>query len=514
LEGEFLAIHFKEGGKMAQEQQNDVDVKSLLEVPEDVLTRGKYPPIRYRELPAALPWHKMLGPSIIVAGLAIGSGELIFWPYLTYTYGLAIIWAGIVGVTTQFFINMEIERYTLLTGETSVAGFGRLWHGSGWIFLICVVIPLMWPGWVAGSAKLLSWTLHPGASDEAIAGYQRIYAIISVILCGSFLILSPVVYRFMEKLQEALVAFVFLVLAIACIAVVKGETFALWFKSAGDLSYLREINAADAWPVLLGAIAYAGMGGMTNMIQGHYIREKGFAMGAYAGKIVSPITGKEDIKFAEAGFFFKLTPENIAKWRQWWKSANLEHFASFLCLTAISIVLLSFLAYDTVFGVEGYGRGIDFIRGEAEVLSQEFGGFFKYVFLIMGWAILFTSQIGVLDLFSRLCTDIIKWSWLKEKKQWTESRIYVILVVALTVFAIIVFAGGVQDPRTLLTIGAALNGIVMFLYSFLLLYMNRLKLPKEVRISGLRSAIMVWAIVFFGFFSILTIKTTIEKLFG
>ena len=499
---------------MAQEKQNDVDVKSLPEVPKDVLPRGTYPPIRYRDLPAALPWYKMLGPSIIVAGLAIGSGELIFWPYLTYTYGLAIIWAGIVGVTTQFFINMEIERYTLLTAETSVAGFNRLWKGFGAIFLICVVIPNMWPGWVAGSAKLLAWTLHPSASDEAIGGYQRIYAIMSVILCGAFLVLSPVVYKFMEKLQEALVAFVFIVLIITVFTVTKFETFGLWLKSAGDFSYLKEINAANAWPTLLGAIAYAGMGGMTNMVQGHYIREKGFAMGRYAGKIVSPITGEEDIKFAEAGFFFKLTPENIAKWRQWWRSANLEHFLSFLCLTAISIVLLSFLAYNTVYGVEGYGKGIVFIRGEADILSQQFGGFFRYVFLLMGWAILFTSQIGVLDLFSRLSTDIIKWSWLREQEQWTESRIYFVIVIGLTVFAVIVFAGGLRDPRTLLTISAALNGIVMFLYSFLLLYMNRLKLPKEVRASTLRTVAMVWSVVFFGVFSILTIKVTIEKLFG
>jgi hypothetical protein len=42
-------------------------------------------------------WYKMLGPSIIVAGLAL-------------------IWAGIVGATTQFFINMEVERYALLRG--------------------------------------------------------------------------------------------------------------------------------------------------------------------------------------------------------------------------------------------------------------------------------------------------------------------------------------------------------------------------------------------------------------
>ena len=492
----------------------EVDIKSFPEVPESVLPRGKFPPLRYRDMPEPIPWHKMIGPSIIVAGLAIGSGELIFWPYLTYTYGLAIIWAGIVGVTTQFFINMEIERYTLLTSETSVVGFSRLWKGYGFIFLICVVIPFMWPGWVAGSARIFAWVLHPGASDEVITGYQRIYAIISIIICASALLLSPVVYKMMEKLQEVLVGFVFLVLLVAIIAVCRLETFGLWFKSIGDLSYLKEINATDSWPLLLGAIAYAGMGGMSNMIQGHYIREKGFAMGRYAGKIVSPITGKEETKFAEAGYFFEPTPENISKWKRWWRAANWEHFASFLCLTAISIVLLSFLSYHTVFGVEGFGKGISFLKGEADVLGERFSPAFKYVFLLMGWAILFTSQIGVLDLFSRLCTDIVKTSWLREVESWTESRIYFVIVILLAIFAIIVFAVGFSDPRTLLTIGAAINGIVMFVYAILLLYMNRIKLPKEVRMSVVRTAIMVWAVLFFGIFSFFTIKVTLGKLLG
>jgi hypothetical protein len=28
---------------------------------------------------------------------------------------------------TQFFINMEIERYTLATGETAITDFSRCW---------------------------------------------------------------------------------------------------------------------------------------------------------------------------------------------------------------------------------------------------------------------------------------------------------------------------------------------------------------------------------------------------
>lgn len=68
-------------------------------------------------------FRKIIGPSIILLGLGLGSGELILWPYMISNYGLGIIWAAILGITFQFFVNMEIERYSLLRGESIFAGF-------------------------------------------------------------------------------------------------------------------------------------------------------------------------------------------------------------------------------------------------------------------------------------------------------------------------------------------------------------------------------------------------------
>ena len=46
------------------------------------------------------------------------------------------LWAAVVGVVTQFFINMEIERYTLATGEAALTGFSRYWRHWG-LFFAC-----------------------------------------------------------------------------------------------------------------------------------------------------------------------------------------------------------------------------------------------------------------------------------------------------------------------------------------------------------------------------------------
>jgi hypothetical protein len=83
------------------------------------------PPVTYRDMPEPLSLRRVLGPGVIAAGIGLASGEFILWPYITSQVGMVFLWAAVVGVVTQFFINMEIERYTLATGETALTGFSR-----------------------------------------------------------------------------------------------------------------------------------------------------------------------------------------------------------------------------------------------------------------------------------------------------------------------------------------------------------------------------------------------------
>ena len=75
-----------------------------------------------REMPEAWKLTKLIGPSFIILGVGLGSGELILWPYLASNFGLGIAWAAVVGITLQFFLNMEIERYSLVTGNRYLQG--------------------------------------------------------------------------------------------------------------------------------------------------------------------------------------------------------------------------------------------------------------------------------------------------------------------------------------------------------------------------------------------------------
>ena len=109
--------------------------------------RSSYlPAVDYADLPEPLPLKRVLGPSVLLLAGAIGSGEYVLWPYITSQVGMALVWLVLIGVATQYFLNMEIERYTLATGETAVTGFTRLWKHWGWLFIIMTVVPWAWPG--------------------------------------------------------------------------------------------------------------------------------------------------------------------------------------------------------------------------------------------------------------------------------------------------------------------------------------------------------------------------------
>jgi hypothetical protein len=87
------------------------------------------PAFEVRDLPdSPRNLWRIVGPGVVAAGVGLSSGEFILWPYIASQVGLVFLWGAVLGVATQFFLNMEIERYTLATGETALTGFNRLWR--------------------------------------------------------------------------------------------------------------------------------------------------------------------------------------------------------------------------------------------------------------------------------------------------------------------------------------------------------------------------------------------------
>ena len=130
---------------------------------------------------------------VVAAGVGISSGEFILWPFIASQVGLVFLWGAALGVVTQFFLNMEIERYTLATGETALSGFNRIWKHWGLIFAVMVYFANLWPGWAISSATLATYI---------VGGNARMIAIGALLIIGASLTLAPVVYEALERLID------------------------------------------------------------------------------------------------------------------------------------------------------------------------------------------------------------------------------------------------------------------------------------------------------------------------
>ena len=81
-------------------------------------------------------------------------------------------------------------------------------------------------------------------------------------------------------------------------------------------------------------------------------------------------------------------------------------------------------------------------------------------------------------------------------------------------FGSLILLSGVTQPLVLLVTAAVLNGAVMAVYSVLLIRLNRTYLPSAIRVGGVRLAALVWAVVLFGGFTILTAIAQVQLLTG
>jgi hypothetical protein len=452
-----------------------------------------------RDMPA-LPrnYWRLVGPGIVAGGVGLSSGEFVLWPFIASQVGLVLLWGALIGVVTQFFLNMEVERYTLATGETAVTGFNRFWRHWGLVFALMAYFANLWPGWALSSATLASYLF---------GGSPTVIAVVSLLVIGLALTFAPVIYVALERLIFVKVAAVLALVVIGAAVAIKPESWQALpagFASAG--TFPEGLTVA----LIFGAIAFAGSGGAQNLCQSNWIRDKGFGMGQYVPRLVSPVTGTIEATHATAAsYIFEPTASNMARWRSWWRFANVEQAFSFVLVTVLTIALTSLLAHSTLFGHPDLPNDVSFLRIEAQELGRTVAPWFGILFLATGAFALFGTAMGIIDYTSRLAADVLKSTY---KPATSESRMYFWLVWGMVALGCTILLAGVSQPIPLLIVSASMAGTMMFLYSFLLIALNRRMLPAAIRIGPWRTAVLVWSTLMFGSLAVLTIYTQVRTL--
>ncbi|SNY71180.1 Nramp family divalent metal transporter [Paractinoplanes atraurantiacus] len=459
------------------------------------------PAIQTVSLPEPLPLRRMIGPGVIAVGIGMAAGEIILWPYLTAIGGLGLLWLAFCTLAVQFVINMEIERYTLATGQTVVAGFSRWWKGWGIIICLAGAFQYVWPGWATSGSTV--FTYLAGWGDPVWI------TIVTLVAVGLLLTLSKVVYTTVERVETLKVALTLFFLLVVVVFVISLTT---WGDAAkATVTEFGQIPDGITFTLILSAIGAAGAGGVHNLVLSNWIRDKRYGMGAHVPRLVSPITGREEAAGADR-YLFPADEENLSRWRVWWKRANTEHLVTFVAVCFVTISIMSLLAYETLFGRDDLKNDTSFLRIEAGILADQVGGWLKLLFLAVAAVSLWAAAMGLLDIIGRVASDFLRRNYLTGSARWTEPRIYLTVVWAEITLGSAILLAGFTQPLGLLIVSTCAASVVTLLYSILLVRLNVRDLPPAIRMRGWRLGGMLAAIGFYGFFAIAMVVTQLQKL--
>jgi hypothetical protein len=443
------------------------------------------------ELPEPITLRQSIGPSIILLGLSLGSGELIMWPYLISQYGLGIIWGGLVGITFQYFLNTEVMRYTLAWGESVFVGWRRWGRWIPLWFVVSTVIPWALPGFVTASASML---------NHVFPALDIRYTSVFLILATGLIISSgKTLYKTMERVQFTLLALGLPAILLLTLYLARTPDWLGLFSGLVGRGFgYQWFPKGIALGAFLGAFAYSGAGGNLNLSQSSYIKEKGFGMGKYGTKITSLLAGGVPARLD--GRLFTLSGSNLSRWQRWWRLTLAEHGLVFWGIGLTTILLLSVLsAATTRLGGHPSSEGLIFFFHEASVIGQTTYPFVGSLFVLVGALMLFTTQLGILESASRIIAENLLLLKYQVKDEVNASQMFYRVLWGELLFSTIFLFFGLVEPRTILTLGALLNAAAMMVAFVLILLLNR-HLPRVLQPPFLRQLVLVIASTFFLYF--------------
>ena len=317
-------------------------------------TRTGLDPWKTAELPApplpqGLGWLSVVGPGVIVLGIAIGSGEFLLGPAVFVKYGLTLLWIAAVAIFFQTIFNTEVMRYVVATGEPVVH---RLHAHAAFLDVVGVdlrgaLFPanrLAGVGGHCGRCGLLSFAGRLAGPGDVDTVYP--IGVGTFLLCIALLLVGRRIERTLEILNWILVTGIlgsFLVLAVL---VVPGRTWgamALGFfgfdATTQRFAFLPE--GVDFF--LLGALAaFAGAGGVANLTLANWARDKGYGMSKHAGYIPAAVAGKR-VNLTHHGFAFVPNAESMQRWRGWWRIVRADQWGVFFAGSMLGMALPALL---------------------------------------------------------------------------------------------------------------------------------------------------------------------------
>lgn len=429
--------------------------------------------------PKGKEFVKWLGPGFLWMVSAAGSGELLFSPRVGSLYGYTLLWALLAAVLFKWFINREIGRYTVCTGETIIEGFSKLRGPANWALYL-----ILFPQLFVAVATIAGLAGSAGtALIVAFPGDIRIWTIGSVIAAAILVVWGK--FRVVELIATVLAVTLSAAALVAAITVLP---------DAGSLAsgLLPSLPATVRYGEILPWLGFMLSGAAGMIWYSYWIQKKGYGA-------ASAVNGTERRKAN------RYTDEDKRKLKGWIRQMTIDNnFAVFGTL----LVTVSFL----ILGAELLKpRGLVPEENKvAEVLGHLLGtiwgapGFwFMILAIFVGfWDTVLSDQDGFGRMFAGGFRLLLSPFHLKGK--WNDETFLknLVVIVVATLLPIILYLL-VGEPVRLLKIAGMIEAVHIPVLVVLTLLLNRRTLPPGLRPSLFTTLATSIAGFFFALFAVI-----------
>jgi hypothetical protein len=358
------------------------------------------------------------------------------------------------------------------------------------------ILVYIWPGHLSAGA----------AAFEEITGIPWVVtACVALVLVGILFSLARVIYSLLENVLAILIGI--LVVGTSVIASMVGNWADLSTTITGmfNFGYFPSAALTDQWfPIVVGAIAFAGPSGMQQMWYTLHLRDSGAGMGSHIPKLRGLRHAGEEEEMPNRGFMFDTDNEDeMRKWRGWRRWVTFDALLLFWGVTMLVTISFTVLAQsaaranpDVKTLIEGGDRDAAlsamsdaFAVAGGPVLGGVFFGFIALIGL--------NATLGLFDSFSRGQADMT-YFFVKGAKRFKMSHIYAGFLWGVITFGILILNFGPADgPESVLDILAFLSTFAMGSYCIVLLLVNNKMLPKPIRPKWWTNAIIGFGAVFY-----------------
>ncbi len=403
---------------------------------------------------------RYFGPGLILSASIVGSGELIATTTLGAQAGFAILWMVIFSTLVKVAVQIELARWTILTGEPALTGynkvppkFGRL----GWVNVLWIVLALskfLQLGGIVGGVAVALSVLFPIGGDPLSFTSTLIWTLVVVVV--SIALLYSNRYGLIER------GAVFLVVAFSAVTILiaLGLPLTPFAYSAGDvIGGLQFAIPAGALGAAIAMFGITGVGADEITFYTYWCCEKGYARW----------TGPNDG-----------SPAWERRANGWIKVMYRDALLSWFIYTFGTIAF--FIMGAAVLQPQGLvPEGNEMITTLSRIYTDVLGEWASTLFLLGAIAVLGSTLWAAVPSWSRMFTNILAMVGVLD---WQDGPTRLRWIRVFTVALPIIWGAAylfIQSPVVMVQIGGVMTGVFLLAVVIAVWYLRNTEVPRQMR---------------------------------